>query len=444
MEMIERREESSSIKSLPNDVVMDILSRLPVKSLVRFKCVSKSWLTLFTDPYFVKMHLNRSYEPNKKQLVFSCHIKEWRSAIVVFSGNIIEPSGKVDYPLNFECQSGKFLGCCDGLILYSTSPYSSCEEELHLLNPSTRKVKRLHPPFKSITGGVSYGFGGAYGFGYDALTDDYKVVHIPYCHKSITTLYTRKTNSWRRIQDIPYHVMCSAPAAALLNGALHWLTKDMSKIVSLNLEEEKFQVFILPAEFETQQREAYLVTVLRGCLCVCVKIMGKSGWRSCEFWVMKEYEKKENTHRYLEIPGDSQLGSLRRYDQDNDGDSFMLEVEDAEIFLESIVSPLFSYLVMQYILVLRDQIQLLVSANPNRKHGLDACFGEPKLRAVLVISRNCRLSSPIVVVHCRRGSPSLFIIVAFVVCRRHRCVRCLWILNHQLRPNPTGLYRVQP
>ncbi|XP_059633486.1 F-box/kelch-repeat protein At3g06240-like [Cornus florida] len=343
MEMIERREESSSIKSLPNDVVMDILSRLPVKSL----------------------------------------IKEWRSAIVVFSGNIIEPSGKVDYPLNFECQSGKFLGCCDGLILYSTSPYSSCEEELHLLNPSTRKVKRLHPPFKSITGGVTYGFGGAYGFGYDALIDDYKVVHIPDCHKSITTLYTRKTNSWRRIQDIPYHVMCSAPAAALLNGALHWLTKDMSKIVSLNLEEEKFQVFILPAEFETQQRKAYLVTVLRGCLCVCVKITGKSGCWSCEFWVMKEYgkreswtnlgfalprnwnrvkpldfsnkdnllsvidqfllvsnvEKKENTHRYLEIPGDSQLGSLRCYDQDNDGDSFMLVVEDAEIFLESIVSP---------------------------------------------------------------------------------------------------------
>ncbi|XP_059632930.1 F-box protein CPR1-like [Cornus florida] len=227
MEMIERREEYSSfIKSLPNDVVMDILSRLPVKVLGRFE---------------------------RAKLLTQC--------------------GRVEKLI-----IRHFILCVNG-----------AEKQLHLVNPSTRKVKRLHPPFKCEPDG------GSYGFGYDALTDDYKVVHIPnYVGKTcLTTLFTRKPNCWRRIQDIPYHVTCSAPAA-LLNGALHWLTKDMTKIVSLNLGDEKFQVFILP-EFGINE-EAYLVTVVGGCHCVCVTIREFRGeWkRSSEFWVMKEYGKKES------------------------------------------------------------------------------------------------------------------------------------------------------
>ncbi|KAI3872147.1 hypothetical protein MKW98_011639 [Papaver atlanticum] len=37
-------------------VVCDILSRLPAKSLMRFKCVSKHWCSLIKDPYFVDLH----------------------------------------------------------------------------------------------------------------------------------------------------------------------------------------------------------------------------------------------------------------------------------------------------------------------------------------------------------------------------------------------------
>ncbi|XP_042515312.1 F-box protein CPR1-like [Macadamia integrifolia] len=53
-----------SSKNLPEDLIIDILSRLPVKSLLRFRCVSKPWCTLITDPSFIKMHLNRSLAIN--------------------------------------------------------------------------------------------------------------------------------------------------------------------------------------------------------------------------------------------------------------------------------------------------------------------------------------------------------------------------------------------
>ncbi|KAF5177608.1 hypothetical protein FRX31_032809 [Thalictrum thalictroides] len=58
-----RREEEYVFSNvLPYEIMFDILLRLPVKSLGRFRCVSKSWQTLVANPYFANMHLNRSKE----------------------------------------------------------------------------------------------------------------------------------------------------------------------------------------------------------------------------------------------------------------------------------------------------------------------------------------------------------------------------------------------
>ncbi|XP_065632121.1 uncharacterized protein LOC136061359 [Quercus suber] len=45
---------------LPEEVVLEILYRLPVKSLIRFKYISKSWNSLITTPAFIHSHLTRS------------------------------------------------------------------------------------------------------------------------------------------------------------------------------------------------------------------------------------------------------------------------------------------------------------------------------------------------------------------------------------------------
>ncbi|KAK8633768.1 hypothetical protein V6N13_014606 [Hibiscus sabdariffa] len=43
---------------VPGDLIVDILVKLPVKSLVRFKYLSKQWFRLITNPRFIDLHLS--------------------------------------------------------------------------------------------------------------------------------------------------------------------------------------------------------------------------------------------------------------------------------------------------------------------------------------------------------------------------------------------------
>ncbi|KAM1414725.1 hypothetical protein ACFX2I_006471 [Malus domestica] len=45
---------------LPSELIHEILSWLPVKSLRRFECVSKPWRSLIANPKFITMHFNKA------------------------------------------------------------------------------------------------------------------------------------------------------------------------------------------------------------------------------------------------------------------------------------------------------------------------------------------------------------------------------------------------
>ncbi|KAK1567325.1 hypothetical protein Q3G72_010888 [Acer saccharum] len=45
---------------LPLPILIDILSRLPVKTILQCKCVCRTWFNLLSDPYFAQMCLARA------------------------------------------------------------------------------------------------------------------------------------------------------------------------------------------------------------------------------------------------------------------------------------------------------------------------------------------------------------------------------------------------
>ncbi|CAH8355475.1 unnamed protein product [Eruca vesicaria subsp. sativa] len=68
-----RRERSRDDKSQPNhiplDLALDIVSRLPAKSIMRYQCVSKLWSSFITLPSFINSFTSRSTSRSPTLLV---------------------------------------------------------------------------------------------------------------------------------------------------------------------------------------------------------------------------------------------------------------------------------------------------------------------------------------------------------------------------------------
>ncbi|KAK9096003.1 hypothetical protein Sjap_021500 [Stephania japonica] len=284
------------------DVIIEILSRLPVKSLLRFKSVCKTWQTLIDDSYFAQKHLEQSQRGpanGRRNFIFledgKLHSLDYESWLLL-QDHIELPKivCKHDYlPKLFAWSSHSFLGSCNGLVCIKTANKGF---DLLLVNPCTRTYTKLvtnrlvvEPP------GVDYCvLGTTFGFGYDAKIKDYKLVSIT-CIDSVldctnqpgfsqVNVLTIGTNTWRRLSNVPYNV--GLLAGELVTGALHWIDNYKKLLICFDVEEEEFKVVSLNQIYDD---EVYVVEIaeLGGYLSLICYLLGKR--RGVEVWSMKEY-----------------------------------------------------------------------------------------------------------------------------------------------------------
>jgi hypothetical protein len=187
---------------LPHELIREVLSFLPVRSLMRLKCVCKSWKTLISNPTFVKLHFKRSAR-NKQLAIFSSpyssssnlrivsHVPVHRllenTSLTIANDPYFDDHGYI-YP----------IGSYNGLLCVRSNINNAGGYSLYLWNPATRslsnKIEFVHcdhwPHWWN------------YGFGYDNSTGTYKIVSLCLLSKEVRVL-SIGDNVWRNIQSFP-------------------------------------------------------------------------------------------------------------------------------------------------------------------------------------------------------------------------------------------------
>ncbi|KAL7081114.1 hypothetical protein ACP275_14G019200 [Erythranthe tilingii] len=322
-------------KNLPEEIMEEIMYKLPVKSLLRFKCVSKSWNSIISDKDFIKHHLKKSITDdddlsdmtNHKLIARFKHDQPPTFFRHVSCSLHRQPIIKSGFNENMVFS---IMGSCNGLLLVTAGvnlPY--------LWNPTTKKYKKIDLPLGFYEEEVQLGhddqvnifsrprrYDYAYGLGYDESNDDYKIV----CNKvspwnrnpnlsqmNHTLMYSSKANSWKKIENSPKSLCFPGKFVA---GRLHWLCRmDGFDIICLNLTEEKYEIVGAPQSF-TNNAEFKVVKLeeLGGYLSLTIM----SGGADVDVWVMTEYGKRESWSKvwtlsnFVSVPADRANGRPMR------------------------------------------------------------------------------------------------------------------------------------
>ncbi|PHT45407.1 hypothetical protein CQW23_14565 [Capsicum baccatum] len=282
---------------LPEEIILDILIRLPVQSLLRFKCASKFWKTLISDPHFKVKHCNHA--KNYKKILISRRLPEVGISYYScsLSSSSAQPLQKLGCPSNHKPCGYVILCCCDGFsLLWYRAGYL-------LWNPSTNESVEL--PNHEFPGETC----STYGLGFDLINNEYKILKVDYDSsgpRTHTKIFALKSGSWRNIDNHPrgfHNRVCPQDSLAFVRDAFHWICMDNLDnlspyfMISFNISSEVYGEISLPegiCNILNDVRYARCaVSVLDGMLCAYCTCR-EGGMGTFKLWVMKDYDVKES------------------------------------------------------------------------------------------------------------------------------------------------------
>ncbi|KAF7811479.1 F-box protein [Senna tora] len=237
-----------------DDLLIEILLRLPIKSLLRFRSVSKHWLSLISNPQFSRLRTHVS--PSGLILrSLSLSYKNPRFNFVDFNPNPINfaPSrGPFETLTFFDDPLGiKILQSCNGLLLCSSSTsehYNFCKTRYYVYNPSTKQYSVL-PPLNSHGG-----FWRVRGFclAFDpSKSPHYKVVCLwkggfNYTSRHLIEIYSSQDGQWSVSTSFTASLNVEFDCGVFWNGAVHWLNK-WENSVYFKVDEEQVRDLPMPS-----------------------------------------------------------------------------------------------------------------------------------------------------------------------------------------------------
>ncbi|XP_060180350.1 F-box/kelch-repeat protein At3g23880-like [Lycium barbarum] len=324
-------QELLKFSCLPDEIIIEILLRLPVKSILKFRCVSKYWLSLLSSSHFVKAQIKFSIKDCKNvnfRLVVVASASGLVGKMCSIYSIVCEKSSfvnvaKIDYPLKPPFGSAKFLGSCNGLICLTAMSF-----KLMLWNPCTGNYKEFQDSF--VKSAVSRYI--RYGFGYDAINDDYKVVKIfsfpkdEGKYENMVKIYSLRSNSWKMSESFSGGYI-NAQSGVILNEALHWEVSHCrgsgahSEIMTFDLATETYGVMELPSCGDGNV--SWTLNVLGGRLVACCNFyLDKT-----DMWVMKEYGVEKSWTKLVSLSSPSgRMGYISPLFVSENGDEVLVKL----------------------------------------------------------------------------------------------------------------------
>uniref|UniRef100_A0ACD5UB53 Uncharacterized protein n=2 Tax=Avena sativa TaxID=4498 RepID=A0ACD5UB53_AVESA len=307
-----KKMKSKTQTELLEEMILEILIRLPVKSILRFKSVSKAWCAMISDPLFIRTHLLHSASKSNQNpsLLISPHAldsvikgEKWPTTfstqIRFYQWQSASPSvAKFLLAKDFQ---GEFSSVCqfvhcDGLVLLPTNT------KVYLFNPATRDTLTLPennpnkipvPPDVCLPAGL----------GLDPSTGRYKVVRAFY--RSIDPLtdvfhmgmqvYTigDTAASWRDTPTDPPYPVVEWTTPKSVKGQIFWVIDIYNMklrpphcLLRLNLEDETFGTTCLPDSLDPALDEAFMLDVMHGDICLTASSSAKPGPQPQLIWAL--------------------------------------------------------------------------------------------------------------------------------------------------------------
>nr|ADZ74123.1 S-haplotype-specific F-box protein [Prunus pseudocerasus] len=283
------------------EIVIDILVRLPVKSLVRFLCTCKSWSDLIGSSSFVSTHLHRNVTKHAHVYLLCLHhpnveylddrddpyVKQefqWS----IFPNEIFEECSKLTHPFG-STEDYMIYGSSNGLVCVSDE-ILNFDSPILIWNPSVKKF-RTSPMSININIKFSYV---ALQFGFHPGVNDYKAVRMMRTNKNALAVevYSLGTNSWKMIEAIPPWLKCTWQhlKGTFFNGvAYHVIQKGpIFSIMSFDSGSEEFEEFIAPDAISTPW--GLCIDVYREQICLLFDCYPceEEGMEKIDLWVLQE------------------------------------------------------------------------------------------------------------------------------------------------------------
>lgn len=239
---------------IPLDLLIEILARLPAKSVMRFKCISKFWSSLLCSSFFCNRFIMML--PSSPRLYMSLLDQANYSKSVLLSSapNPAASHSSIvfDQDLTIREMGGYYLRAVRGFIGFTVF-----KKEARIYNPSTRQLIILPAVVESNILAQVDKYNISYFICYDPLKDQYKVL----CTITVLSeegmltirserwvLVLESGGSWKRVAK-DFHSHFPDPLELTMNGVLYylaWTDYTTCVLVSFDISSEEFSMLQVP------------------------------------------------------------------------------------------------------------------------------------------------------------------------------------------------------